>query len=84
MKGFVDYRCDTFGIEPICRLLQIIPSGYRLYVAQKQDPAIGSNHTRGDEALHLITTRVWLEDMRVDDAKKLWHQLKREHVAVAR
>ena len=29
MKDFVDQHRDTFGVEPICKVLQIAPSGYR-------------------------------------------------------
>ena len=35
MRTFIDEHRDTHGVEPICRVLQIAPSGYRRYAAQK-------------------------------------------------
>ncbi|WP_152989670.1 hypothetical protein, partial [Burkholderia pseudomallei] len=32
------YR-DTFGVEPICKVLRIAPSGYRRHAAQLRDPS---------------------------------------------
>ena len=36
MRAFIDQHRETFGVEPICRVLQIAPSGYRRYAAQRR------------------------------------------------
>lgn len=48
-----DRHRDEFGVEPICKLLQIAPSGYWRYVARQRDPSLrsvrqcaGGNHQR--------------------------------------
>jgi transposase InsO family protein len=84
MKDFVDQHRDTFGVEPICKVLQIAPSGYRRYAAQKRDPSLRCQRTQRDEALMPQIQRVWQENMQVYGAKKVWRQLEREQVAVAR
>ena len=84
MKDFVDQHRDTFGVEPICKVLQIAPSGYRRYAAQKRDPSLRCRRTQRDEALMPQIQRVWQENMQVYGAEKVWRQLEREHVAVAR
>jgi putative transposase len=84
MKDFIDQHRDTFGVEPICKVLQIAPSGYRRYAAQKRDPSLRCRRTQRDEALMPQIQRVWQENMQVYGAEKVWRQLEREHVAVAR
>jgi len=84
MKDFVDQHRDTFGVEPICKVLQIAPSGYRRYAAQKRDPSLRCHRTQRDEALMPQIQRVWQENMQVYGAEKVWRQLEREQVAVAR
>ena len=34
LKAFIDQHRDTFGVEPICKVLRIAPSGYRRHAAQ--------------------------------------------------
>ena len=34
MRAFVDQHRETFGVEPLCKVLQVAPSGYRRYAAQ--------------------------------------------------
>ncbi|MDP9651980.1 transposase-like protein [Paraburkholderia caledonica] len=34
LKAFIDQHRDTFGVEPICKVLRIVPSGYRRHAAQ--------------------------------------------------
>ena len=40
MKPFVDQHRERFGVEPICKILQIAPSGYRREVARQRDPLL--------------------------------------------
>jgi hypothetical protein len=45
----VDAHRDTFGVEPICRVLQVAPSGYRRHVSRERDPQRrGAGETRCD------------------------------------
>ncbi len=37
LKSFVDAHRYRFGVEPICKVLQIAPSGYRLYAARQRN-----------------------------------------------
>jgi len=55
MKDFVDQHRDTFGVEPICKVLQISPSGYRRYAAQKRDPSLRRAPWKTKESLELAT-----------------------------
>lgn len=77
------YR-DTFGVEPICEVLQMAPSGYRRHAARRRQPETRSARARHDEALLPQITRVWNENLQVYGADKVWRQLGREGVPVAR
>jgi putative transposase len=39
MYAFIEAERDTYGVEPICEVLAIAPSGYRAYRARHQDPS---------------------------------------------
>ena len=39
MRAFVDEHRENFGVEPIGRVLQIAPSGYRKHAARRRDPS---------------------------------------------
>ena len=84
MRGFVDQHRDTFGVEPICKVLQIAPSGYRRHVAQMRNPTLRCSRARQDDTLAPQIQRVWQANMQVYGADKVWHQLNREGVQVAR
>jgi putative transposase len=51
MRAFVDQHRDAHGVEPICRVLQIAPSGYRRHAARQRTPALRSQRAQRDEAL---------------------------------
>ena len=38
LNDFVDKHRDIHGVEPICKVLQIAPSGYRRHAAQQRNP----------------------------------------------
>ena len=84
MRSFVDEHRDAFGVEPICRQLQIAPSGYRRYVALQRNPEQRSQRVRRDEMLVPEIERVWQANLQVYGADKVWRQLNREGVVVAR
>ncbi len=84
MRSFVDQHRDAFGVEPICRQLQIAPSGYRRHVALRHHPEQRSQRVQRDETLIPEIERVWQANLQVYGADKVWRQLNREGVTVAR
>ena len=84
MTSFIDeHRCH-YGVEPICRVLPIAPSTYYLHVARRADPARRPARTQRDDVLSPQIQRVWDENHQVYGVRKVWKQLHREHMAVAR
>ena len=84
MRAFVDQHRDAHGVEPICRVLQIAPSGYRRHVARQRTPALCSQRAQRDAVVAPHIERVWRANLQVYGAKKVWRQLHREGHAVAR
>jgi putative transposase len=76
---FIQAHHGRWGVEPICRVLQIAPSSY--YAAVSRPP---SARTARDVTMKAAITRVWQEHQGVYGADKVWAQLKREGIAVAR
>ena len=77
------YR-DRFGVEPICQVLQIAASGYRLYAARQRNPALQTGRAQRDAVLIPQIQRVWQENLQVYGADKVWKQMHREGIRVAR
>ena len=84
MRAFVDTHRASFGVEPICQVLQIAPSGYRRHVAQQRDPALRCVRAQRDDVLMPEIERVWQTNLQVYGADKVWRQMKREGTEVAR
>ena len=64
LRDFIDKHRDTYGVEPICKVLQIAPSGYRRHVALRRNPEERCARARRDEALVPQIERVWMANMR--------------------
>jgi putative transposase len=79
MTKYIDAQRDRYGVEPICRVLQFAPATY--YAATSRPPSARSIR---DEALKAEVDRVWKEHRRVYGADKVWAQLNREGIRVAR
>jgi putative transposase len=79
MIAYIDAHRDRFGVEPICRVLPIAPSTY--YDATRR-PA--SARALRDQELQAEICRVHAEHFGVYGARKVWRQLHREGIAVAR
>lgn len=75
---------ETYGVEPLCKVLQIAPSGYRRYAAQQRNPELQCTRARRDAILMPEIERVWQANMKVYGADKVWRQLCREQQTVAR
>ncbi len=84
MIAFIDEYRGVYGVEPICRVLPIAPSTYHAHVARRAAPERLSHRTQRDEVLKSEIRRVFEENFRVYGVRKLWHQLGREGIAVAR
>jgi len=84
LRAFVDRHRDQFGVEPICKVLQIAPSGYRRYAAETRNPALRCARLQRDDERAPHIERVWYANMQVYGADKVWKQLNREGIAVAR
>ena len=77
--SFIQAHQACWGVEPICRVLQIAPSSY--YAAVRR-PA--SARQQLDAALKVAIRRVWDAHRQVYGADKVWAQLNREGIRVAR
>ena len=84
MISFVEEHRDVHGVEPICRLLPIAPSTYYEHVDRRRDPAKLSARAKRDAELRDEIQRVWEENFRVYGVRKVWRQLRRQEIEVAR
>ena len=84
MVRFIDDHRDEYGVEPICRVLPIAPSTYYAHKAREADPGLRSRRARRDEDLSSEIRRVFEENLRVYGVRKVWRQLLREGIRVAR
>ena len=84
MVSYIDEYRDRFGVEPICTVLPIAPSTYYEHKAKQRDPDRRSDRSKRDEQLKPEIQRVWEENFRVYGVRKVWRQLNREDIEVAR
>lgn len=84
MTAFIDDHREAYGVEPICAVLPIAPSTYYAAKVREVDPSLRSARARRDDELRAEVRRVWEENRRVYGVRKVWHQLNREGIEVAR
>ncbi|WP_371736399.1 IS3 family transposase [Acidovorax sp. SRB_14] len=84
LKDFIDKHRDTYGVEPVCKVLQVAPSAYRRHAALLREPHKRCARARRDDMLVPEIQRVWRANMQVYGVEKVWRQLAREGVMVAR
>jgi putative transposase len=84
MTSFIDDHRAEYGVEPICAVLPIAPSTYYEQKAQEADPDRRSARARRDAVLKVEIRRVWDQNFQAYGAEKVWKQLNREGVRVAR
>ncbi len=84
MIAFIDDHREADGVEPICKVLPIAPSTYRAHLARRADPSTAPPRVRRDAVLKAHIRRVWDENFQVYGVRKVWRQLGREGIAVAR
>jgi len=83
MVDYIDQHRDEFGVEPICRVLQVAPSTY--YAAKCRQP---SARAVKDAAMMQVLMVLWVANRKVYGAHKLWkaaqragHEIGRDQVA---
>jgi transposase InsO family protein len=84
MIAFIDEHRASHGVEPICRELPIAPSTYHAAIGRRADPLSAPPRVRRDVALRGEVRRVWEANFGVYGVRKVWRQLGREGVGVAR
>ncbi|WP_099656642.1 IS3 family transposase [Acidovorax sp. 56] len=84
LRAFIDQQRNAFGVEPLCKVLQVAPSAYWRHAALVREPHKRCARAKRDELLMPQIQRVWQANMQVYGADKVWRQLGREGVTVAR
>jgi hypothetical protein len=84
MVAFIDQHRDTYGVESICDTLPMAPSTYFLHKAEQADRARRCARAQRDDELRDEIRRVWDANHQVYGPRKVWRQLRREEIAVAR
>ena len=80
----MDENRADFGVEPICAELPIAPSVYYEHKRREREPERRSARCRRDGELRPQIRRVWESNFGVYGARKVWRQLHREGIGVAR
>jgi len=84
MVDFIEDHRDAYGVEPICRVLPIAPATYYEERRRRREPDRRPARQKREELLAREIRRVWEENFGVYGARKLWRQLEREGIGVAR
>ena len=84
MISFVDAYRDDYGVEPICRVIEIAPSTYHAQVGRRAKPETAPARVKRDTMLSVEIKRVFNENFQVYGVRKVWRQLLREGHDVAR
>ena len=82
--SFVDEHRELYGVEPICQEVPIAPSTYDEHKARQRDPSRLPARAKRDRQLRLEIDRVYPANIDVYGYRKVWHQLGREGIEVAR
>jgi putative transposase len=85
MVSFIEEHREAYGVEPIREVLPIAPSTYYEQQSRRRNPELRPARMKRDDALRPEIQRVWNESHGgVYGADKVWKQLNREAVRVAR
>ena len=79
MIAYIDANKDRFGVEPICQLLPIAPSTYYQHSTRPS-----SARAVRDAQLKVEISRIHDDNFGVYGARKIWRQLHRDGISVAR
>jgi putative transposase len=78
---YIDSHQEEFGVEPICRTLQVAPSTY--YAAKKRETSPSARAVH-DAVMIQVLTALWVANRKVYGAHKLWKAALRADVAIGR
>jgi transposase InsO family protein len=84
VMSFIDAHREDLGIEPICRELAIAPSSYHEHARRLADTGRLPARARRDDAIKAQIKRVHEDSSGLYGTRKVWRQLLRDGVAVAR
>ena len=84
MVRFIDEHRGVYGVEPICAQLPIAPSTYYTHRARRANPALLPPRAKRDAELREKIRKVWEGNYQVYGVRKVWRQLRRDGVRVAR
>jgi transposase InsO family protein len=84
MVTFIDQHRGTYGVESIGAVLPIAPSTYFRHKELQRAPAHRSARARRDDELRAAIQRVWDANDQAYGPRKVWKQLRRDGVRVAR
>ena len=62
---FVDQHKEQYGVEPICRQIQIAPSSYYEHKVRERDPGRLPDRIKRDKELESDIQRVWESNFNV-------------------
>ncbi len=71
MIAFIDDHREVHGIEPICRVLPIVPSTYHIHAARQADPAKLRPRAKSDAVLMIEIRRVFEANFCVYGVRKV-------------
>ncbi|ENE8569204.1 IS3 family transposase [Salmonella enterica subsp. diarizonae] len=80
----VDTLRDEHGVGPVCHELDIAPSTYYRHQQHRRHPERRSQRVQRDDLLKPEIQRVYDENHSVYGVRKVWRQLLREGISVAR
>ncbi|EHK4970649.1 IS3 family transposase [Escherichia coli] len=80
----LDKLREQYGVGPVCSELHIAPSTYYHCQQQRHHPDKRSARAQRDDWLKREIRRVYDENHQVYGVRKVWHQLLREGIRVAR
>ena len=84
MVAFITDHRAQYGVEPMCAVLPIAPSTYFRHRAAQTDPTRRPRRAQRDAELRDHIQRVWDAHYQVYGPRKVWKQLQREGIPVAR
>ncbi|KAA2007076.1 IS3 family transposase [Escherichia coli] len=84
LMALLDKLREQYGVRPVCSELHIAPSTYYHCQQQRHHPDKRSAHAQRDDWLKREIQRVYDENHQVYGVRKVWRQLLREGIRVAR
>ncbi len=82
--ALLDKLREQYGVRPVCSELHIAPSTYYHCQQQRHHPDKRSAHAQRDDWLKREIQRVYDENHQVYGVRKVWRQLLREGIRMAR